>query len=285
MEEDITLNEAKELVAKFSNPEHKNKEDELFKIAAAKLLEETDPGFEYEYEHESEEEVSVEKPDESLITRAKNYGKEVVNNIQSLGAAGTVAFSSAVYFQSVEAFETTHEIGSIIRSVESNYGQSLMSYIGSIITEMTEESDAEESQSEESDAEESQSEVEETQESESEVEETQESESEVEETQESESEVEETQESESNNTLEQPKDNNEDEHQEKTENEESAIETNGSKTKSNVQTDVIQSETNGGGDIDAINDIKPHSMIGDDAFEPVFTPHDAIVASPAGPKL
>jgi hypothetical protein len=275
MEEDITLNEAKELVAKFSNPEHKNKEDELFKIAAAKLLEETDPGFEYEYEHESEEEVSVEKRDESLITRAKNYGKEVVNNIQSLGAAGTVAFSSAVYFQSVEAFETTHEIGSIIRSVESNYGQSLMSYIGSIITEMTEESDAEESQSEESDAEESQSEVEETQESESEVEETQESESEVEE----------TQESESNNTLEQPKDNNEDEHQEKTENEESAIETNGSKTKSNVQTDVIQSETNGGGDIDAINDIKPHSMIGDDAFEPVFTPHDAIVASPAGPKL
>jgi hypothetical protein len=255
MEEDITLNEAKELVAKFSNPEHKNKEDELFKIAAAKLLEETDPGFEYEYEHESEEEVSVEKPDESLITRAKNYGKEVVNNVQSLGAAGTVAFSSAVYFQSVEAFETTHEIGSIIRSVESNYGQSLMSYIGSIITEMTEESDAEESQSE------------------------------VEETQESESEVEETQESESNNTLEQPKDNNEDEHQEKTENEESAIETNGSKTKSNVQTDVIQSETNGGGDIDAINDIKPHSMIGDDAFEPVFTPHDAIVASPAGPKL
>jgi len=162
-----------------------------------------------------------------------------------LGAAGTVAFSSAVYFQSVEAFETTHEIGFIIRSVESNYGQSLMSYIGSIITEMTEESDAEESQSEESD----------------------------------------TAESESNNTLEQPKDNNKDEHQEKTENEESAIETNGSKTKSNVQTDVIQSETNGGGDIDAIDDIKPHSMIGDDAFEPVFTPHDAIVTSPAGPKL
>jgi len=265
MKEDITLNEAKELVAKFSNPEHKNKEDELFKIAAAKLLEETDPGFEYEYEHESEEEVLVEKPDESLITRAKNYGKEVVNNIQSLGAAGTVAFSSAVYFQSVEAFETTHEIGSIIRSVESNYGQSLMSYIGSIITEMTEESDAEESQSEESDTEEA---VEES------------------DTAESESEAEETQESESDNTLtlEQPKDNNEDEHQEKTENEESAIETNGSKTKSNVQTDVIQSETNGGGNIDAIDDIKPHSMVEDDAFEPVFTPYDAIITSPSGPK-
>jgi len=243
MEKDITLNEAKELVAKFSNPEHKNKEDELFKVAAAKLLEETDPAFEYEYEVE-EEEAAAEKSDESLFSRAKNYGKEVVNNIQSLGAAGTVAFSSAVYFQSVEAFETTHEIGFIIRSVESNYGQSLMSYIGSIITEMTEESDAEESQSEESD----------------------------------------TAESESNNTLEQPKDNNKDEHQEKTENEESAIETNGSKTKSNVQTDVIQSETNGGGNIDAIDNIKPHSMVEDDAFEPVFTPYDAIITSPSGPK-
>jgi hypothetical protein len=140
-----------------------------------------------------------------------------------------------------------------------------MSYIGSIITEMTEESDTAESESEESDAEESDAEESDTAESESEVEK--------------------TQESESNNTLEQPKDNNEDEHQEKTENEESAIETNGSKTKSNVQTAVIQSETNGGVDIDAIDDIKPHSMIGDDAFEPVFTPHDAIVASPAGPKL
>lgn len=245
MEEDITLNEAKELVAKFSNPEHKNKEDELFKIAAAKLLEETDPGFEYEYEHESEEEeASVEKPDESLITRAKNYGKEVVNNVQSLGAAGTVAFSSAVYFQSVEAFETTHEIGSIIRSVESNYGQSLMSYIGSIITEMTEESDAEESQSEESDAEESQSE----------------------------------------NKVEQSNPQN-NEHREESKNEESSVETDSSETKSNIQTDSVQSETNGGGNIDPLDDIKPHSMIGDDAFEPVYTSNDAIITSPSGPKL
>ena len=94
MEEDITLNEAKELVAKFSNPEHKNKEDELFKVAAAKLLEETDPAFEYEYEVE-EEEAAAEKSDESLFSRAKDYGKEIVNNVQSLGAAGTVAFSSA----------------------------------------------------------------------------------------------------------------------------------------------------------------------------------------------
>jgi len=249
MEKDITLNEAKELVAKFSNPEHKNKEDELFKVAAAKLLEETDPGFEYEYEVEEDVEAAAEKSDESLFSRAKDYGKEIVNNVQSLGAAGTVAFSSAAYFQSIEAFETTHEIGSVIRSVESDYGQSLMSYVGGIITEMIEST--EESQSEES-----------TEEG----------------TEESQSE-----EASSENKVEQSNPQN-NEQREESENEESSIETNSSETKSNIQTDSIQSETNGGGDIDAIDNIKPHSMVGDDAFEPVFTPHDAIITSPSGPK-
>ena len=253
MEKDITLNEAKELVAKFSNPEHKNKEDELFKVAAAKLLEETDPAFEYEYEVE-EEEAAAEKSDESLFSRAKDYGKEIVNNVQSLGAAGTVAFSSAAYFQSIEAFETTHEIGSVIRSVESDYGQSLMSYVGGIITEMIEST--EESQSEESTEEDTEESTEESQ----------------------------SEEASSENKVEQSNPQN-NEQREESENEESSIETNSSEAKSNIQTDSIQSETNGGGDIDAIDDIKPHSMIGDDAFEPVFTPHDAIVTSPAGPKL
>ena len=257
MEEDITLNEAKELVAKFSNPEHKNKEDELFKIAAAKLLEETDPGFEYEYESE-EEEASAEKSDESLFSRAKDYGKGIVNNVQSLGAAGTVAFSSAAYFQSVEAFETTQEIGSVIRSVESDYGQSLMSYVGGIIMEMIEST--EESQSEEGDTEEGTEESNEESQSE-----------------------ESNEEASSENKVEQSNPQN-NEQREESENEESSIETNSSETKSNIQTDSIQSETNGGGDLDAIDDIKPHSMIGDDAFEPVFTPHDAIVTSPNGAK-
>ena len=253
MEKDITLNEAKELVAKFSNPEHKNKEDELFKVAAAKLLEETDPGFEYEYEVEEDVEAAAEKSDESLFSRAKDYGKEIVNNVKSLGAAGTVAFSSAAYFQSVEAFETTQEIGSVIRSVESDYGQSLMSYVGGIIMEMNEST--EESQSEESTEEDTEESTEESQ----------------------------SEEASSENKVEQSNPQN-NEQREESENEESSIETNSSEAKSNIQTDSIQSETNGGGDIDAIDNIKPHSMVGDDAFEPVFTPHDAIITSPSGPK-
>ena len=258
------------------------------KSVVAKLLEETDPGFEYEYESE-EEEASAEKSDESLFSRAKDYGKGIVNNVQSLGAAGTVAFSSAAYFQSVEAFETTQEIGSVIRSVESDYGQSLMSYVGGIIMEMIEST--EESQSEEGDTEESTEESNEESQSEESTEESQSEESNEESTEESQSEEsneesnEESQseEASSENKVEQSNPQN-NEQREESENEESSIETNSSETKSNIQTDSIQSETNGGGDLDAIDDIKPHSMIGDDAFEPVFTPHDAIVTSPNGAK-
>jgi len=230
------------------------------------LLEETDPGFEYEYEVEEDVEAAAEKSDESLFSRAKDYGKEIVNNVQSLGAAGTVAFSSAAYFQSIEAFETTHEIGSVIRSVESDYGQSLMSYVGGIIMEMNEST--EESQSEESTEEDTEESTEESQSEESTEEDTEESQSE---------------EASSENKVEQSNPQN-NEQREESENEESSIETNSSETKSNIQTDSIQSETNGGGDIDAIDNIKPHSMVGDDAFEPVFTPHDAIITSPSGPK-
>ena len=254
---EINIEEAKEIIAKCIHPDYSNEEHELFKVAAAKLLDEKDPGFEYEYEYE-EEEASAKKSDESLFSRAKDYGKEIVNNVQSLGAAGTVAFSSAAYFQSVEAFETTQEIGSVIRSVESDYGQSLMSYVGGIIMEMIEST--EESQSEEGDTEEGTEESNEESQSE-----------------------ESNEEASSENKVEQSNPQN-NEQREESENEESSIETNSSETKSNIQTDSIQSETNGGGDLDAIDDIKPHSMIGDDAFEPVFTPHDAIVTSPNGPK-
>ena len=263
---EINIEEAKEIIAKCIHPDYSNEEHELFKVAAAKLLDEKDPGFEYEYEYE-EEEASAKKSDESLFSRAKDYGKEIVNNVQSLGAAGTVAFSSAAYFQSVEAFETTQEIGSVIRSVESDYGQSLMSYVGGIITEMIEST--EESQSEES-----------TKES---NEESQSEETTEESNEESQSEETQSEEASSENKVEQSNPQN-NEQREESENEESSIETNSSETKSNIQTDSIQSETNGGGDLDAIDDIKPHSMIGDDAFEPVFTPHDAIVTSPNGPK-
>lgn len=254
MPHELSTRQAKRIVKKFCEPPYDLEEAKL-KEAAWKVLQECKCGS-FEWGNEEEEEKSpkneIPKENQGIFKSVKKYAVETAQNVQSLGAAGAVAFSSAAYFQTAEAIETTREIGIVIQQVEADYGESLLSYITSAIKG-------------------------ETKEDESEAEETQESK----EVESEESEAEETQES--DNTLEQPKDNNEDGHQEEAQDEESAIETDGSKTESNVQTDVIQSETNGGWHIDTIDDIKPHSMIENDAFEPVFTPHDAIVVSPNGP--
>ena len=269
MAEELTIEEAKKLVAKFSNPEHKNKEHELFQSAAAKLLEEINPDFEFEYEYEEESEevqegsqteVELNNFDKNAFEKIKEYTSDVFRNIQGLGAAGMVTFSSAAYFQANEAFETTRGINTVIQQTEANYGESLFSYIVSAIK-------GEKSQPES----ESESESEETTE-ESSVQST--PEASVQST--PEAPVQSDSGIESDNQQEQPKDSDKNEQREESKDEESDIETNSSETKPDLQTDPVQSETNDSGDIDPI---KPHQ----DFFpEPVITPNDAIIVSPEG---
>jgi outer membrane biosynthesis protein TonB len=320
MAEELTLEEAKKLVAQFSDPKHVNKEQELFKSAAAKLLEETDPGFEYEYEAEEEvEEKSVKIKDSgNFFKQVKDYGAEFVNNVQSLGAAGSVAFSSATYFQGVEAIETTQEVAAVVESVEADYNQTLAFYfmeemsnrimamadipvigapleaISNTMSDVADNMETYEEREERkaAEAEETTEEITEEVTKESSEEQTQSEESTEEQTQSEEAtQSEETtteesaEEAESDNKQEQPKDNNENERGEETKNEEGGDKVNRSETTSDIQADSIQSETNDSGYIDNdLDPIKPHSMV-DDIFNdpPVMTPIDAIVASPAGP--
>ena len=334
---EITIDEAKEIIAKCTHPDYSNKEHELFKAAAAKLLEENDPGFEYEYESEDEEvkESRLEKEISTGIKEGGNaarksvtenitqYAGEVISNIQNLGAAGSVAFSSATYFQSAEMIETSQEVVSIVETVEYDYGQTLNSYIfeqaatfvekipyvnetklaqnvAAAMTEISKNAETPQEREERRAAksEESNTLTESTEEVESEP--TEESNSEEAETQveaKSEPTEESTEEVESDN---QQENNNENELGEESKNEESSIEANSSETKPDVQTDSLQGEANDSGNIEDLDDsttitpddgsineidpIKPHSMVGDDAFESILTPNDAIEVSPNGPQ-
>jgi outer membrane biosynthesis protein TonB len=318
MAEELTLEEAKKLVAQFSDPKHVNKEHELFKSAAAKLLEETDPDFEYEYEAEEEvEEKSVKIKDSgNILKQVKDYGAEVVNNVQSLGAAGSVAFSSATYFQGVEAIETTQEVVAVVESVEADYNQTLAFYfmeemsnrimamadipvigapleaISNTMSDVADNMETYEEREERKAAEAEETTEEVTEETVEEVseevteevtEEQTQSEEVTEEVTEEPSEEQTTneesaEEAESDNKQEQPKDSNENERGEESKNEESNGEADRSETTSDVQTDSIQSETNDSGYIDNdLDPITPHQDF------PIMTPIDAIVASPAGP--
>ena len=317
MAEELTLEEAKKLVAQFSDPKHLNKEHELFKSAAAKLLEETDPAFEYEYEAEEEVEVKI-KDSGNFFKQVKDYGAEVVNNVQSLGAAGSVAFSSATYFQGVEAIETTQEVAAVVESVEADYNQTLAFYfmeemsnrimamvdipvigapleaISNTMSDVADNMETYEEREERkaAEAEETTEEIteevteeiteEQTQSEEPSEEQTQSEEVTEEVTEEPSEEQTQSEESaeeaESDNKQEQPKDNNENERGEESKNEESNGEADRSETTSDVQTDSIQSETNDSGYIDNdLDPITPHQDF------PIMTPIDAIVASPAGP--
>ena len=317
MAEELTLEEAKKLVAQFSDPKHLNKEHELFKSAAAKLLEETDPAFEYEYEAEEEVEVKI-KDSGNFFKQVKDYGAEVVNNVQSLGAAGSVAFSSATYFQGVEAIETTQEVAAVVESVEADYNQTLAFYfmeemsnrimamvdipvigapleaISNTMSDVADNMETYEEREERKAAEAEETTEEITEEVTEEITEEQTRSEEVTEEQTQSEEVteevteepseeqtaneESAEEAESDNKQEQPKDNNENERGEESKNEESNGEADRSETTSDVQTDSIQSETNDSGYIDNdLDPITPHQDF------PIMTPIDAIVASPAGP--
>lgn len=322
---EITIDEAKEIIAKCTHPDYSNEEHELFKAAAAKLLEDKDPGFEYEYESEEEEEVKESRLEKEISTGIKEggnavrksitenitqYAGEVISNIQNLGAAGSVAFSSATYFQSAEMIETSQEVVAIVETIESDYGQTLNSYIfeqaatlvekvpyvgetkfaqniAAALTEISENAETPQER-EERRAAKKDAESEPTEESNSE-------EAEIQVEAKSEPTEESTEEVESDN---QQENNYENEPGEESKNEESSIEANSSETKPDVQTDSLQGEANDSGDvedlddsttitpddgsIDEIDPIKPHSMVGDDAFEPILTPNDAIEASPNG---
>lgn len=261
MPDELSTRQAKRIVKKFCEPPYDLEEARL-KEAAWKVLQECKCGS-FEWENEEEEEKAskneIPKENQGIFKSVKKYAAETAQNVQSLGAAGAVAFSSAAYFQTVEAYETTREIGIVIQQVEADYNQSLSSYIMSVVKGEESESEQESVKDTESKSEESQSESKQT-------------------TEES------AEEAESNNSETQQKDTNENEQREESKNEEGGIETDRSETKSDLQTNPVQSEANDSGDLEIFDSIKPHSMVGDDAFEPVITPHDATVASPAGPQ-
>ena len=138
MSDELSPKEAKKIVKKFCKPPYDPEEARL-KEAAWKVLEECKCGA-FEWEADDEEEPlkarkendlagQAAKESKGIIESVKEYGVEIVHNVQALGAAGSVAFSSATYFQSAEAIETTKEISAIIQTVEQDYGQSLGDYL------------------------------------------------------------------------------------------------------------------------------------------------------------
>ena len=366
--EDLTIGKAKRIVAKFSDPDYVNKEQELLKQAAAKLLEDYDPDFELDEEEEEEVKESRLKKEistgikeggsairKSTMENITQYAGEIISNVQNLGAAGSVAFGSATYFQAETVVQETQEVAAIIETVEVDYGQTLSNWVVESTAEfiqdipvvnkvpvvnnalasagksllavadkmetLEEREERKEAKAAEKAAKIAEKNAEKIEKAEAKakvkaeqieakkaerekrisaqtgVTQKESNSEETTEVEESEVTEESTEEVESDN---QPKENTNDKPKEESKNEESNIKTNSSETKPNVQTDSFQGETNDSTNvedlddsttitpstdsIDEIDPIKPHSMVGDDAFDfpKVETPNTGVqVVSPS----
>lgn len=106
--EELSVDEAANIVQKLSKPDRQNEEFELLKKASATLLGEVKPGFEFE-EDEDDGGSGGSKIAEEL---AKPPGtlEQIGTQLAALGPAGVIALSSAAYFQVDTVVEETRVV-------------------------------------------------------------------------------------------------------------------------------------------------------------------------------
>lgn len=146
--DDLTPKDAKEIVKKFLEPPY-NAEEIRLKEDVRLILKGTN-GYEGDDDDEEEESESpqnnqngggagegtaqsaasqaTQSQGSSVIENAQQYAGEIIANVQSLGTAGSVALSSATYFQAETVVESSHDIVAIVEEVEEDYDMTLQNY-------------------------------------------------------------------------------------------------------------------------------------------------------------
>ena len=147
----LSKEEAEAIIKKFCEPPYDPDEGRL-REAAWKLLNEQG-GYEFEADDEDEEIPELPKHNKtgaesvtetagqtaqatsqaasqssSVLEGASQYVGQVISNVQSLGAAGAVAMSSATYFQAETVVDSTEQVSAIIQEIEIDYDQTFANY-------------------------------------------------------------------------------------------------------------------------------------------------------------
>jgi hypothetical protein len=146
--DDLTPKQAKEIIKKFCEPPYNAKEIRLKEDVRLVLKGE---GKGYEGDDDEEEEgdrpqnnepkggagesaaqgaasQATQSQGSSVLENVQQYAGEIITNVQSLGTAGSVALSSATYFQAETVVESSHDIVAIVEEVEEDYDMTLQNY-------------------------------------------------------------------------------------------------------------------------------------------------------------
>lgn len=106
-EEELSLEEAQNIVRKLSHPDRKNEEFELLKKASATIAKELQPEFEFE---EDEEGGGGGSQLAEELSKPPGFLEQIGTQIAAIGPAGVIALSSAAYFQIDTVVEETRVV-------------------------------------------------------------------------------------------------------------------------------------------------------------------------------
>ena len=146
--DDLTPKDAKEIIKKFLEPPY-NAEEIRLKDDVRLVLKGEGRGYEEDDDEEEEGDSpennqsgggagegaaqsaasqATQSQGSSVIENAQQYAGEIIANVQALGSAGTVALSSATYFQAETVVESSSDIVAIVEEVEEDYDMTLQNY-------------------------------------------------------------------------------------------------------------------------------------------------------------
>ena len=111
-DEELSLEQAQNVIRRLGDPDRKNKELELLKQASVVIAKELQPEFEFEDEEGGDVDIGLASDAQttSELTKAPGFLEHASSQLASLGTAGVMAIASATYFQVDTVVEQTREV-------------------------------------------------------------------------------------------------------------------------------------------------------------------------------
>ena len=114
-DKELSLEEAQNVIKRLAHPKHINQEEKLLKEAAAVVLKETQPQFEFGDEEDADVKIDTASVDQttSELTKPPGFFEQMGAQVSNLGAAGVIALASAAYFQVDTVVEETRTVATV----------------------------------------------------------------------------------------------------------------------------------------------------------------------------
>ena len=115
-DKELTLEEAQNVIRRLAHPKHVNQEEKLLKEAAAVVLKETQPEFEFGDEEDEDVKIDTANAAEATsteLTKPPGFLDQLGTTLQALGPAGMIALGSAAYFQIDTVVEETRTVATV----------------------------------------------------------------------------------------------------------------------------------------------------------------------------